>query len=227
MSKRIIFWAIWLLFIVYATIFAPPDQSNSLALITQLSTGKWQDINPYVVALFNIMGVWPILYGSVMLTDGQRQTVRAWPFLVGSFAVGAFAILPYLALRTPNLNHPIQQSWILAIANSRWLGVIVFASVLGLLGYAITQGSWADFIQQWQSSRFIHVMSLDFCLLCLLFPTLLKDDWASRGLERSWLYWLVLFTPLIGPACYLVFRPPLVAPPNNVTVSGDTTPEFH
>jgi hypothetical protein len=77
------------------------------------------------------------------------------------------------------------------------------------LGFGLLKGDWGDFIQQWQTSRFIHVMSLDFCLLCLLFPTLLGDDMARRGLKNSQLFWLVALVPLIGSSLYLCLRPPL------------------
>lgn len=75
--------------------------------------------------------------------------------------------------------------------------------------YAFSQGDWSNFIQQWQSSRFIHVMSLDFCLLCLIFPVLLKDDMARRGLKNNALFWVVALVPLLGSSIYLMIRPPL------------------
>jgi hypothetical protein len=52
---------------------------------------------------------------------------------------------------------------------------------IGLLGYCFLTGDWKDFIQQFQSDRFINGMSLAFCLFYLLFPTILGDDMARRG----------------------------------------------
>jgi len=75
-----------------------------------------------------------------------------------------------------------------------------------LLTYGITQGNWADFVQQWQTSRFIHVMSLDFCLLCLLIPALLGDDMERRGLKDNGLFWAIALTPLLGTLAYLSTR---------------------
>ncbi|MGD1939862.1 MAG: hypothetical protein ACFB0G_00985 [Leptolyngbyaceae cyanobacterium] len=48
---------VWLVFVVYAFRFAPPDQPDTAQLIRQLSTGEWQELNPAVVALFNLMGL--------------------------------------------------------------------------------------------------------------------------------------------------------------------------
>jgi len=77
--------------------------------------------------------------------------------------------------------------------------------------FGISQGDWADFSQQWQTSRFIHVMSLDFCLLCLLFPALLKDDMQRRGITQPLVFWIVALIPLFGPLAYLSLRPSLPA----------------
>lgn len=75
--------------------------------------------------------------------------------------------------------------------------------------YGLTQGNWEDFIQQWQTSRFIHVMSLDFLLLSILFPVLLTDDRARRGMEKSVILEWISLIPLFGALFYLTTRVPL------------------
>jgi hypothetical protein len=102
MSRKIGFWLLWIAFSTYAFVFAPPDSPDTVALITNLSTGKIAGINPLIVALFNIMGVWPLIYSCVLFADGRGQKIPAWIFATLSFGVGAFALLPYLALREPN-----------------------------------------------------------------------------------------------------------------------------
>lgn len=47
------------------------------------------------------MGVWPLIYTALLVVDGQEQRFPAWPFAAFSFAVGAFALLPYFILRQP------------------------------------------------------------------------------------------------------------------------------
>jgi hypothetical protein len=209
MTQKIILGLIWLVFVIYAFFFAPPNQPNTLDLIINLSTGKWDGINPIITSLFNIMGIWPIIYSGVIFIDGRMQKILAWPFALFSFAVGAFAILPYLILRQPNSNFDGHKTFLLKILDSRWLGLLVTLGSAVFLIYAFSQGDWNNFIQQWQSNRFIHVMSLDFCLLCLLFPVLLKDDMARRGIKNNALFWLVALVPLLGSSIYLMIRPPL------------------
>ncbi|HIK13522.1 MAG TPA: DUF2834 domain-containing protein [Oscillatoriaceae cyanobacterium M33_DOE_052] len=209
MRTKIGLGLLWVGFVVYAFNFAPPDQPDTLELIVNLSAGQWENINPTVVALFNIMGVWPIAYTCVLLLDGRNQKIPAWPFALGSFALGAFALLPYLALRDPNASFSGRKNLLLRVVDSRWTGAVVTLATVILLAGGITYGNWSDFCHQWQTSRFIHVMSLDFCLLCLLFPLLLKDDMARRGLTQPGIFWAVSLVPMLGAAVYLAWRPPV------------------
>ena len=213
------FWLLWVGFILYAFLLAPPNQPDTLELIKNLSTGKWEGINPLIVSLFNIMGVWPLIYSCLLFIDGRGQKVPAWPFAALSFGVGAFALLPYLALREPNAKFIGKKNAFLKLLDSRLTGVLLSVGAIALVAYGLINGDWENFIQQWQTSRFIHVMSWDFCLLCLLFPALLGDDMARRGLNNPQLFWLTALIPLFGPLIYLCLRPPLPEASTEVATS--------
>lgn len=206
--KRLIFSILWLGFMGYAVILAPPDQPDTADLILRLSTGQWDTLNPALIALFNAMGIWPMVYAAVALVDGRGQRVRAWPFVTASFAVGAFALLPYLALRAP-VPWAGPEDRLLRVVGSRLFGAGLAAAALALLVWGVLAGDWPNFWQQWQTSRFVHVMTLDFCALSLLFPVLLVDDLPRRGLSQRWILPAVLALPLVGAALYLALRPPL------------------
>jgi hypothetical protein len=209
MVRKIAFGVLWLGFITYAFLLAPPDRPDTFELIKNLSTGQWQGINPLVIALFNIMGIWPIIYSAVVFIDGRGQKIPAWPFATASFALGAFALLPYLALREPNKQFVGKKNAFLKLLDSRVTAVGLTVAATILVAYGLKEGNWSIFVQQWQTSRFIHVMSLDFCVLSLLFPALLRDDVARRGGKNQQLFWLITFIPLFGPLIYLCVRPSL------------------
>ncbi len=198
-----VFWLIWLLFTGYAFLFAPPDSPATLQLIINLSTGQWTGINPLIIALFNLMGIWPLVYAAVMLFDGSVQKFKPGFFNAASFGVGAFAILPYLALRQPSKT--VTAKPLLRILDARWLGIAIAIGATILLTYGFTQGNWPDFVHSWQTQRFIHVMSLDFVMLSALFPVLAKDDLSRRG-GQPWLWWITL-VPFVGAIAYLCLRP--------------------
>ncbi len=222
MARKAGFWLLWVGLIIYAFLLAPPNQPDTFELIKNLSTGNWEGINPLIVSLFNIMGVWPIIYSCLLFIDGRGQKIPAWPFAAASMGVGAFALLPYLALREPNPKFTGQKNAFLKLLDSRITGIAVSIGAIALVSYGLIYGDWSDFIQQWQTSRFIHVMSLDFCLLCLLFPALLGDDMARRGVKNPQLFWLTALIPLLGPLIYLSVRPSL--PEANSEVASSQQP---
>ena len=209
MINKLILGSIWLAFTVYAFVFAPPNQPETFDLIVNLFTGNIQEINPLIVALFNLMGVLPAIYACFILVDGKGQKLPAWIFVTVSFGVGAFAILPYLALRKTNQTWTGTKSWLIKILESPITGIILTLATLTLVFFGINNGDWSDFVGQWQSDRFIHVMSLDFCLLCLLFPAIVKDDLPKRGIDNPAILAIISFVPLLGTLVYLCFRPKL------------------
>lgn len=210
MARKISFGLLWLSFGLYAFLFAPPENPNTSALIQNLVTGNWQNINPLIVALFNIMGVFPAVYACLLFADGHGQKATAWLFVILSFGIGAFGLLPYFALRSPNPKFVGKKNLFLRFWDSRVTGLALIATAICLVIYGLKTGdlsaNWADYVQQFQTSRFIHVMSLDFCLLCLLFTWLLGDDMKRRGWQNELVFRLVSLVPLFGALAYLCVR---------------------
>lgn len=206
MTKKIIFSLIWIGFIAYAFFLSPPSQPDTLELIKNLSFGNWQEINPLIISLFNLMGIWPIIYSCLLFFDGRGQKIPAGIFAGLSFGIGAFALIPYFALREPNPQFIGKKNRFLNLLDSRLTGIALTIGAIILLVYGLLNGNWPDFIAQWQTNKFINVMSLDFCMLSLLFPTLLSDDMARRGMENRPLFWVISLLPLIGPLVYLCCR---------------------
>lgn len=203
--------SLWLGFVIYAMFMAPPSTPETGEMIRQLLTGAWTNLNPGVVVLFNLMGLWPVIYASLALTDGVDQAFPAWPFVLASFGLGAFALLPYLALREPTCTRPYQttNTALLNVLNHRLMGMGVAIVTLLILAYGLSQGHWntvlQDFLHEFSTSRFIHVMGLDFCLLTLIIPSLLWDDMTRRRVTPLWRS--IFLLPLLGPALYLALRP--------------------
>jgi hypothetical protein len=218
MVRRLGFAGLWLLFLGYATFLAPGDGPETMELIVRLSTGQVAGINPAIVALFNLMGVLPLAYSCLLYADGRGQKIWAWPFAVGAFAVGAFALIPYLGLRQDNAGWIGPKSRTIRFWDARATAIAILVAAVGLVLYGLLAGDWADFGRQWGSSKFIHVMSLDFCLLSLLGSELVPDDMARRGMmDGKWLT-VVQWVPLFGLLVYLVVRPRLQSVEETVAV---------
>lgn len=207
MFRRVFFATVWLGFLAYAFLYAPPERADTADLIVGLSTGQIDGIEPILVSLFNLMGILPAIYSCLIYLDGRCQTIRAWPFALASFAVGGFALLPYLAIRNdaPKFQGPMNR-W-LGFWDARLVGVAVTVAFGALAFAGLSQGDWSAFVHEWQTRRFVNVMSLDFVLLVLGLPALIHDDMQRRGIQNRTLFWAITFLPIVGPLLYLCLRP--------------------
>jgi len=211
MGRKIALWLVWTGFIAYILLLAPPfHPEETQELIKKLLTGEWANINPIILSLFALIGVWLQIYSCLLFIDGRMQEISFWPFALVSVVTGVVGLFPYLALREANQEFSGQRDVFLKLLDSRSTGIVLMLFTIGLLGYCFLTGDWKDFIQQFQSDRFINGMSLAFCLFYLLFPTILGDDMARRGfLSNSQLFWVTALVPLLGPLAYLCWRPTL------------------
>jgi hypothetical protein len=205
MTRSRILWLIWASFIGYLLFFAPPIAADTVKLSLA--------INPVIVSLFSLVGIWLLIYSCLIFLDGRMQSLPAWAFMVSAIATGVVGLIPYLALRQPNQSFVGEKGAWITILDSQKTGIILTISTLVLVIYAIVWGDWAGFVQEFLTNRFIHGMTLAFGLFCALFPypTLLQDDMARRGLTaNSQLFQAVAWIPLFGALGYLCLRPPLL-----------------
>lgn len=214
MARSLTLWFIWLGFIIYVLFLAPPLQADTFQPLQALLAGQLPSINPVILSLFSLVGIWLLIYSCLIFADGRMQSLPAWLFMLASIATGVMALIPYLALRQPNQAFAGKQDPWLALLDSQKTGIVLTVSTIILLLYAVVWGDWAGFAQEFMTNRFVHGMSLAFCLFCALFPypTLLQDDMARRGLTAdSQLFHMAVWVPLLGPLAYLCLRPSLLA----------------
>ena len=214
MARSLALWFIWLSFIINVLFFAPPLQPDTLQPLQSLLAGQVPSINPVIVSLFSLVGIWLLIYSCLIFADGRMQSLPAWMFMLAAIASGVVALIPYLAMRQPNQSFSGEKDPWIAVLDSQMTGVILTISTIVLVLYAVVWGDWAAFAQEFMTNRFIYGMTIAFCLFCVLFPypTLLQDDMARRGLEpNSQLFQVVAWVPLFGPLAYLCLRPSLLA----------------
>lgn len=214
MARSLALWFIWLGFIGYVLFFAPPLKSNLSEPLRSLLSGHIPSINPVILGLFSLVGIWLLIYSCLIFADGRTQSLPAWAFMLAAIATGVLALIPYLALRQPNQSFSGKNDPWLAVLDSQTTGLVLTVSTIALVLYAVVWGDWSGFVQEFMTDRFVHGMSLAFCLFCILFPypTLLQDDMARRGLTtHSQLFQITAWVPLFGPLAYLCVRPGLLA----------------
>jgi hypothetical protein len=211
MVRKIVLCLIWVGFVAYTLCLAPLDQPDTWPLVKKLLTLQYGEVNAILVAIFWLMGVWPMIYACLMFADGRMQKIPAWPYFIGSNGTGIICLTPYLILRESNQEfNGIKDKW-LRILDRRSTGMALLLSTIALFAYAIIAGDWGDYMQLFQTRHFVHLISLDFLFMCLLFPltSLFDDDMARRGIKDARIYWAVALVPLFGPLVYLCLRSPL------------------
>ncbi|MEH2070461.1 MAG: hypothetical protein V7K47_20260 [Nostoc sp.] len=211
MNLKFTLWLLWTGFIAYILLLAPPlHLDETLTLLKNIFTFEWAAINPIVLSLFYLVGIWLLIYSSLLFIDGRMQSIPFWPFAIASVGSGVLGLLPYLAFREPNQQFSGQKDAFLNLLDSRIYGIVLTLSTVVLLVYAFAFGDWGDYVQQFQSDRFINGMSLAFWLFYLLFPTVVGDDMARRRFPNAQVFLAVVFVPLLGSLAYLCLRPPLM-----------------
>ena len=212
MTFKLALWLLWAGFIAYIFLLAPPlHLDETLTLLKNIFTLQWAAINPIILSLFSLVGIWLLIYSGLLFIDGRMQSIRFWPFATASVASGVLGLLPYLALRQPNQQFSGQKDAFLNLLDSRIYGIVLTLSTVVLLVYGFAFGDWGDYVQQFQGDRFINGMSLAFCLFYVLFPTVVGDDMARRRFPNAEVFLAVVFVPLLGSLAYLCLRPPLVS----------------
>lgn len=212
MVRRAVLWIIWIGFVAYTLWLAPLDRPYTWYVARKLLTLQWNDLNAYLPAIFSLMGVWPMIYACLMFADGRMQNFRSWPYFLGSNFTGVICLLPYLILRQRNQEFQGEKDQWLLILERKSTAITLLVLTILLIAYAVIFGDWHDYVTQFQTENFVHLISLDFCLMCLIFPitSLLDDDMARRGITSSLVFWAIALVPLFGPLTYLCLRPKLI-----------------
>lgn len=209
--RRLVIGGIWLVFVGYVLWLAPLDQPETYPLVGRLLTFQVWQVNAYLFAIFWLMGVLPMIYACLMFVDGRMQKIPAFPYFIAANGTGVLAMTPYLLLRDRNQTFSGSKDDWLQLLDSHKMGFILSAITISLVSLALLYGDWQDFVYQWQTVPFVHLITLDFCLINLFLPlsSLLDDDLARRGWKDRRIFWAIALLPLVGPLLYLCVRPPL------------------
>ncbi|KAI3753517.1 hypothetical protein L2E82_25572 [Cichorium intybus] len=172
--------------------------------------------NPFNSCYFPVDGHVPP--EKAVLFDRRRcskGSVPVFPFLILSFFLGAYGLIPYFVLRRPP-PPPTEEAdlkkWPLNFLESKLTAGITFVVGLGLIIYAglATGDDWREYLQYFGGSKLIHVTSIDFALLSSFAPFWVYNDMSARKWNKKG-FWLLPLSviPFLGPALYLLLRPSL------------------
>lgn len=200
--SRLVALVTWLLLLTTAFLFSPPAAPDTNDVIRRMLVGQLEGINVSLFALFNVMGVLPMSFLAVLVFDAKAQRVPKWPFVMASFALGAYALLPYLVLRQWELPRRPAETWWLRLLASRLLGVVLTALGLTLVALFVT-GDVRGFVTLVRTQQFPFAMALDFAACWVLGALLGAEE--ARVRQQAALQWLSL-VPVLGVPLVLALR---------------------
>lgn len=189
----------WIVLVAVAFGGSPPPRPDQGAWLVRLVTFDLEGIEPWVVAHFDAMGLWPFLLAVLtrdrLFAPWRRGSGPAWPFVVGSMALGAFALLPWFVWGRPDPT-PLPRA-------ARWLAHPALPAAIGVAGAALV--AWAAltgdpraWAEAFRTEQFIWAMAFDFCALWAISVALATQARAERPAPNP--AWCAL--PLVGAAAW-------------------------
>ena len=238
--ERVLILMLWLTLIFIATFVAPKTVGDfDMELIKELITHPFSNdnsiSNKLFEALFNSLGVIPAVYASLLFPWARKQPKYLQPkwFCGLSFALGFFALGPYLILRTPPLtddddddsnrsNNRLTRKSDLGFftrtileskVNAMFLTIFSLFLYYWAISHAFDSGVFKEFVQLLtEKSTLACVSTCDLIVLSICMKSAMTEDFSRRRTEKeeekdlNAIFYLI---PVLGPSLYLLTRPSL------------------
>jgi hypothetical protein len=184
---------LWILLIAIGCGLGPPVREDLGAWLIDLLTGRWGQHPPWVVAGFQLMGLWPALVGLLIRADWWGRP-PAWPFVLASFVLGCYALLPWFILRQEP-RRIAEEGWF-----ARWdVPVLVVFVAIALVVWAGATGSPMDLQRAADSEGFLYAMRVDFLAFWML--SVVEARARTQGTPWAW-----TLLPLVGLGVFLALE---------------------
>jgi hypothetical protein len=178
---------LWIALVAVAVV-APPTRPDLWEWIGRVMAGDWSGENPWLLAHFNLMGIWPVLFGVLLAPQWRDRPLPSWPFVVASMMTGAFSLLLFFVFRSGPPERVLRPSW------TRWLTLAMGVMAAGLVGWGLLAGDVTDWLAQWRSEGLVFIMAADFVVLAIAFVL----EARAQGLR-----WPLALFPVVGSAASL------------------------
>jgi hypothetical protein len=171
-GTRVFVMAVWAALFVQAVFFAPPSEDTGALMLRMF---LFQGPDPWLDATFNLMGLWPLLYARILMRGTGRAILPKLPPWIG-MAIGAFIILPAVALRRFGAAPDDDPTWVRRFCESDWLGNTLAAIGFLLLLYGGWFGDLAVLREWFWKDGFVHTYLLDFSALAVGYVALVTTE---------------------------------------------------
>jgi hypothetical protein len=175
----------------------PPVREDIWEWLVIMGTGYWREEEATIVALFHLMVLWPLALAGLLRDELWARPIMAWPFVVGSLAVGSFALLPWVGLSGD--AGPIERKP--GLVGGRGWGLLVATTGGLVLGLGAVYGDIVGGLANARAEGFVHLMAADFAALWVMSIALAR----RRDAGRAWLWALI---PVAGLGVWMALGAP-------------------
>ncbi|MBX0357675.1 hypothetical protein K2225_08240 [Halobacillus sp. Nhm2S1] len=192
--RQMIFLTGWIAFLLYAFFLAPQGSSGYLQQLM-----KMDEPDPLLLMVFSFLGIYPLVFVALLIGE-DRSRLPLWPFLLGMFVLGAFALMPYFFLsKTREMKRGRIPDWFVKVFHTRFFIFVLMAVTAALLWHGLVSGDGQAYWRAFQTSNFVHVMTMDFVVLTLLsiFVIYWKERRNGRANQRHWFGAIPIFGALV------------------------------
>ncbi|MBD3351719.1 MAG: DUF2834 domain-containing protein, partial [Candidatus Lokiarchaeota archaeon] len=142
---------------LYGYFLAPETPPDALSGVMNAFTGEFTSENIILFVHFNLMGIFPLAFAAMLLIDQRGQNLPSWPFVIGSFILGAFVLTVYFAFRTPNKGIIPEKDKTIKKADKKSNGIALIIISTFLVVWAALTGDWNDYITKFTTNGFINI----------------------------------------------------------------------
>ncbi|ARI75987.1 hypothetical protein [Halobacillus mangrovi] len=197
MIRRIILAFVWAVFVLYTWTRAPLGGEGYLQQLIEMD-------NPdrLLLAVFSLLGIYPVAF-AILILKHDESLLPAWPFVLGSFMLGAFSLIPYFFLSSTQKERSNRTpKWLLRFFQSTILHLVLLLGSFSLIVHGIVNGNYSTYTEAFTTSQFVHVMTIDFIVLTALSLFVIGWDQWKNSNKRSW-SWMGI-VPVIGLIVYIL-----------------------
>ncbi|KOP29527.1 hypothetical protein ACV3PA_09135 [Exiguobacterium acetylicum] len=181
MYRRYLLFLVWAVAIVFILLFGNNRVFPEGFLISFLRFDQSQ-FDTSVLSLFSLLGVYPFAFFLLFLDE--KRFMRPGPLVasIGSFFLGAFVLMPYVALAIPRKTF-------LPFRRRGWIPTVVaLLSVVTtlLLWIALARSDWSIFLTYFKTNQFVRTMTVDLLLFYILQVYLLRRIRLRNAQTLQW-----------------------------------------
>jgi hypothetical protein len=194
-NARVFALLLWLGLVVVALV-SPPARPDLVPWLKMTLAGYWIGQEALLVSVFSLVGFAGLVAAGVLGPDLRARPLPAWPFVLGVFAIGGYALLPWVVLSGDGgEGHAPLPRAIEGVGSRRW-GVVLSLLSGAALGAGLWWGDPIGYLAIARAEGFAFVMSFDFVALWLITVVMVR----RRSQGRAWLLALV---PVLGPSLWM------------------------